>query len=425
MKNQILLKNINIFDVKDGTFKNNLDILIENDIIKNIGKIKETDFEKRIDCSGKFAVPGLFDCHTHIAFLTTMDDNKKKKMLKEFVEKGITQIRDVGGPLNVLKKLKEDISNGKLTGPEIFYAGPMLEKSPLDWEEDNKTLPGFTVAINTKKDARNIIQELSNEGASLVKTFNKFDVDVFKYLVGEAKEHNLPVTHDPGYPLFQHIPMDRAIDFGVKCFEHAKSPWPIVLKDNLQLEHNKIFGSKSEGKNFIAFADKIFSLGMASISLTKLQELIDKMVQNNVYFCPTLNIFKQSSEDIPENLSKEEQINQQETLKVLNKVSLFFTQEIIKQKVKILVGQDDCSSEFTFDEIRYLGECGLSESEIIKGATIYPSEWLGITEKFGSISANKKANILILNKNPLEDIKNIRTPYMVLQNGKVIFRESR
>ena len=121
MKNQILLEDMNIFDVKDGTFKNNMDILIENDIIKNVGKIKETNVEKRIDCSGKFAVPGLFECHAHIAFLTTMDENDKKKMLKEFVEKGITQIRDVGGPLNVLKKLKEEISNGKFEGPEIFY----------------------------------------------------------------------------------------------------------------------------------------------------------------------------------------------------------------------------------------------------------------------------------------------------------------
>jgi hypothetical protein len=421
MKNQILLKDINIFDVKDGTFKNNMDILIENDLIENVGKIKETNVEKRIDCSGKFAVPGLFDCHTHIAFLTTMADNKKKKMLKDFVEKGITQIRDVGGPLNVLKKLKENISNGKLTGPEIFYAGPMLEKSPLYWEKHNKILPGFTVAINTKKDARNIIQELSNEGASLVKTFNKFDIDIFKYLVSEAKEHSLPVTHDPGHPIFHHIPMDKAIGFGVKCFEHGKSPWPIVLKNNLYLEYDKVFNTKSDKKDIMTFVGKIFSLGMESISLTKLQELIDTMVQNNVYFCPTLNVFKPKEEQQDEKISQKEQDKRKKTLEIMYKISHFFTKEITKQNIKILIGQDGCNPESTFNEMFTLKECGLSESEIIKGATIYPSEWLGITEKFGSISANKKANILILNKNPLEDIQNIRTSYMVLQNGKVIF----
>ena len=98
---------------------------------------------------------------------------------------------------------------------------------------------------------------------------------------------------------------------------------------------------------------------------------------------------------------------------------------MVKQNIKILIGHDGFDSELTFNEMFLLKKCGLSESEIIKGATIYPSEWLGITEQFGSMSANKKANILILNKNPLEDIQNIRTSHMVLQNGKVIFRESR
>ena len=70
-----------------------------------------------------------------------------------------------------------------------------------------------------------------------------------------------------------------------------------------------------------------------------------------------------------------------------------------------------------------LKEIGLSESEIIKGATIYPAQWLGIADQLGSISPNKKASILILNKNPLEDIQNIKTAQLVLQNGKIVFQE--
>lgn len=77
-------------------------------------------------------------------------------------------------------------------------------------------------------------------------------------------------------------------------------------------------------------------------------------------------------------------------LEVLVKISLFFTKEMIKQNVKILVGQDGLMPKFTFDEMRYLKELGLSESEIIKGATIYPAEWLGIVDQFGSISPNKR-----------------------------------
>ncbi len=429
------MKNINLYDVENGTFRNSVDILIEDGLIKEVGRADygKEDNLTQIDCSHKFAVPGLFECHAHLALLTSQDsetkkqimtdfgtikdDELEKQVLKEFLAKGITQIRDVGGPIKNLRNLKDRVSNGEFSGPDIFYAGPMLEKSPLVWEGHNKALPGFTVAVNSKQDAKNIIQQISSEGASLVKTFNKFDVDVFKYLVGEAKEHNLPVTHDPGTTLFQSIPMDMGIDFGIKCFEHGKAPWPIVLKDDLKSEHDNLIDADPEDKE--AFRKKVFSLGPESVSPGKLQQLIDKMLQNNVYFCTTLHAFKYMQARQSEELNKEMLDNAE----VLDKMQYFFTKEMIKQNVKILVGQDGLMPEFTFDEMQYLKQLGLSESEIIKGATIYPAEWLGIAEQLGSVSPGKRASILILNENPLEDIENIKTTHVVLQDGKIAFQE--
>ena len=435
MKKRTLLKNINFFDVENDILKNNVNILIEDDIIKEAGKVNYVDEENltQVDCSHKFAFPGLFECHAHLALLTSQDDETKKQIMKDFgttkgnelekqvlrgfVTKGITQVRDVGGPVKNLMNLKDQISNGEFLGPDIFYAGPMLEKSPLLWEEHNKALPGFTVPVNSKQDAKNIIEQISNEGASLVKTFNKFDVDVFKYLLEQAKEHNLPVTHDPGTTLFQSIPMDIGIDFGIKCFEHGKAPWPVVLKDNLKSEHDNLIDADPKDKE--AFRKKIFSLGIKSIAPAKLQQLIDKMLQNNVYFCATLHAFKYMKKQ----RSKEPNKDKLDVIEVLDKMQYFFTKEMIKQNVKIFVGQDGLMPEFTFDEMHYLKELGLSGPEIIRGATIYPAEWLGIADRLGSISPNKKANILILNKNPLEDIQNIKTTHAVLQNGKIVFQE--
>ncbi|MCJ7577338.1 MAG: amidohydrolase family protein, partial [candidate division Zixibacteria bacterium] len=397
-------------------------ILIEDGTIKEIGKVNYIDEENltQIDCSHKFALPGLFECHGHLAWVTTLEDKVKKQTLKEFVVKGITQVRDVAGPVKILKRLKDDISNGEFLGPDIFYSGPMLEKSPLTWEANNKFLPGITVAINSKQDAKNIVEEISNEGASLVKTFGKFDLDVFKYLLDEAKEHNLPVTHDPGPTFFHSVPMDRGIDLGIRCFEHGKSPWYVVLKDDLKSEHDSLIDADPKAKE--AFITKVMALGIESISLTKLQQLIDKMLDHDVYFCPTLYPFKYLANH-PEEYSKDEPDKFKKRFEIMYKTGRVFTEEIIKQSAKILVGHDGYNPEFTFNEIELLKELGLSESEIIKGATIYPALWLGIADQIGSISPNKKANILILNKNPLEDIQNIRTTHAVLQNGKVVFQE--
>jgi hypothetical protein len=424
MKERILLKNINLFDVENATLRNNADILIEDGTIKEMGEVNYIDEENltQIDCSGKFAIPGLFECHGHLAWVTTLEDKVKKQTLKEFVVKGITQVRDVAGPVKILKRLKNDISNGEFLGPDIFYSGPMLEKSPLTWEENNKFLPGITVAINSKQDAKSIVEEISNEGASLVKTFGKFDLDVFKYLLDEAKEHNLPVTHDPGPTFFHSVPMDRGIDLGIRCFEHGKSPWYVALKDDLKSEHDNLIGADPKAKE--AFITKVMTLGIESISLIKLQQLIDKMLDHDVYFCPTLYPFKYLANH-PEEYSKDEPDKFKKRFEILYKMGRVFTEEIIKQSVKILVGHDGYNPEFTFNEIGLLKELGLSESEIIKGATIYPALWLGIADQIGSISPNKKANILILNKNPVEDIQNIRTTHAVLQNGKVVFQEQK
>ncbi|MCD4674275.1 MAG: hypothetical protein K8R77_16555, partial [Anaerolineaceae bacterium] len=120
--NNILLKNTNIIDVENNSVNENMDIVIENDVIKDVSPSTENhspDYET-IDCSGKFALPGLFESHAHLCWLETFEKDDKISILKQFVEKGITQVRDVGGPFNILKKMKEEIHANNITGPEIF-----------------------------------------------------------------------------------------------------------------------------------------------------------------------------------------------------------------------------------------------------------------------------------------------------------------
>lgn len=66
---------------------------------------------------------------------------------------------------------------------------------------------------------------------------------------------------------------------------------------------------------------------------------------------------------------------------------------------------------------------GLSELEIIRGATIYPAEFLGVEDKYGSIAPGMQANLVILDKNPLDDIGNIESTFMVIMNGRIVFQE--
>jgi hypothetical protein len=328
-------------------------------------------------------------------------------------------VRDCGGPVKTLKGFRDKISSGEYIGPELFYSGPMLEKSPLRGEQMNKRWPGWSVAVDTLQDAENIIQQISKQGAALVKTFSKFDADVLNHLLKRAREHNLPLTHDPGPTFFHSIPVDRAVDLGIRCIEHGKSPWYIVLKDGLKSEHDNLVDSSPENKE--AFIDRMFDLGIDSISAVKLKSLADKMLENQVYFCPTLHVFKRYSEH-PEEFNPNELDKFRKRFKILLEIGGVITKEFIRQGSKILIGQDGYNPLFTYNEMQLLKELGLSEWEIIRGATLYPAQWLRADQKFDSISPGRSANILILNKNPLEDIKNIKTTYLVLKNGEIVFQ---
>lgn len=395
-ESQILLSNIHVFDVVSGVFREAQDILIEGTQIKALGSVNTGDKDAtKLDLSGKFVFPGLFECHTHLAFLSIKEEKEMIADLRSFVIHGITQVRDVGGPIDVLFKMHERISSGELLGPKIFYSGSMLEKPPLFYAKKNKTLPGLQLGINTKEDVDSVLQEFASKGACMIKTYNKMDLNVYKYLLSEAKKIGLRVVHDPGRYLFHGIPMDLAIDFGVTSIEHGVSPWPVVLKDGLKKEHDRLMADDIDETDREDFMNKVFKLGVESISMDKLQNLIKKVLENNVYFCPTLWIY--GNEDI-------------------------FTQEFIKHKVKILVGHDGCSPTRLFWEMKKLRERGLSELEIIRGTTIYPAQWLGIEDRYGSISPGVLANLVILDENPLEDISHFESPYMVIMNGRVVFK---
>jgi imidazolonepropionase-like amidohydrolase len=428
----ILLTNVHVFDVDTGAMSDPQSILVEGNRILSIGSSSDVPADVlQIDCSGKYAVPGLFDCHVHMIHSTEGGEDSLRLELESFVTRGITQVRDVGGPIDVLSRMRERISSAELTGPEIFCTGPMLEGSTLAHGHVNEDFPGFTVALDTPAQVDSILPELARQGACMIKTFNNIDVELYPHIAKVAKENSLRIVHDPGGPLFHWVPMDEAIELGVRSIEHGKAPWPVVLKDDLKEEHDKLVEADEFSQG--AFVAKVSDLGLEAISMEKLEHLANQMIEKDVYLCPTLHVLSGMEEMAIEQTKKRFEMEElpppmlammQKITGAMGDVSLFFVTELSKRGVKMLVGQDGHKPEATFEEMRYLKQCDLPESEIIKGATIYPSRWLGVDDRLGSISAGKQANILVMEGNPLEDIGNMESTFLVVQSGRVVFRKS-
>lgn len=432
-KSQILLQNIRIFDVHSGTMSDVQDLLIDYNRIAEIGKADETaDTSMQIDCTGKYALPGLFDCHTHVARLALAGEERIKEGLSALAFSGILQLRDVGGPIDVLSTMSKKVSNKEICGPELFFTGPMLEQSPLSWGHVNNELPGFTVPVDTLEDVDILIRELARKGACLLKTFNNVSPEIYKHLVKLARLYDLKIVHDPGNPLFNWMPMDKAIDLGVTSIEHAKAPWPVVLKDELRTRHDQLVGPDANKMMQQMFMMQVSTMGVDSISLERLHELAEKMKKNDVFLCPTLNVLTGTYEMALEQVKEKQQLEEiPDPMKAMIKkvtegvetVSELFVKELAKAGVKFLVGQDGFEPAGTFSEMRRLRECGVSEAEILRGATLYPAQWLGVDNRLGAVEPDKQANILVVSGNPLDEIEAVAATFLVIKDGEVIFQE--
>jgi imidazolonepropionase-like amidohydrolase len=141
----VLLENVRIFDPSVGAFTKPTDILIRGDRIEVTGDLEppEGPVERR-DAAGRYALAGLWDSHVHLAFLTLQSNTTMSASLRAFVAKGITGVRDVGGPLETISTLSRRIESGEFVGPRVYFAGPLLSQPPLyeQLQGLNRSLPG-------------------------------------------------------------------------------------------------------------------------------------------------------------------------------------------------------------------------------------------------------------------------------------------
>jgi hypothetical protein len=263
----------------------------------------------------------------------------------------------------------------------------------------------------------------------MIKTFNKFDKDVYRHLVRVADSLSLRIVHDPGTPLFHRIPMDEAIELGVTSIEHAKAPWPAVLRDDLKREHDSLLSAEPDPTAKRMFMMKVAGMGVGSVSAERLHRLGRRMVEKGAYLCPTLEVFASMEEAAIQQTKDQQGIEEipppmlemiKQMTHSMEEVGTYFVRELASDGVKMLVGQDGVDPAGTISEMRRLQACGLAPVEILRGATLYPAMWLGIEGSTGTIAAGRTADIVILDANPLDEIGNIVSVSQVILKGSVV-----
>lgn len=393
----ILLKNATIIDGEASIKPRKGSILIENGLIKSIDytPVKVNNQTRVIDCTGKFITPGLMDSHVHLG--TGNLTNLKKahattdSIMKNLVVHGITTVRDMAGNAPFLAACKKKVQEGKVIGPDIYYAaqfaGPgyfAMMAGGRKGEEDLGATAWYR-AIKSKADVKPAITEAKKAGITGIKIYANLSKELIREITNEAHQQGLLAWAHGA--IFPSKPMDVATS-GVNSMSHAND-----------LVFQQIKGDTIE----IGAAWAQLYKGLKLDSNVRDQMLLE-MKKRGTFLDPT--------------------VFHAENNKMAN--AALITRRANQLGVKIVAGTDwifpsKNESVPLLDEMKLLTDkCGLTHLEVIEAATLNGALVTGLKDR-GVIRVGKRADLLILNNDPLKSLEAFDKPEFVLKQGKVIF----
>ena len=389
------LKHIKLIDGNGGEPLEDGVLLIKDGKIDEVGKFGEVvipDNIEELDLTGKIVIPGLIDSHLHLCFDPV--GNTIEQAMKESdamtalrgvrnalttLRSGVTTVRDMGGKNHIDLELRNAIDSGLISGPRILASGQILAMTggqawPVSMESDG--------VDELRKNARKQIKA----GVNLVKII--------------ATGGILTDGVEPGAPQLTEEEMRAAVEEVNKA--------------------GKLTAAHAQGKIGIKNAIRA---GVTSIEhgFYLDEEAISMMIDRNVYLVPTLAatywiLNKGREAGVPEHIVSK-------TEKVIDDHLASF-RLALKSGVKIAMGTD-AGTPFNehgknYYELLLMVEQGMSHIEAITAATKTGAELLGIDNQVGTIDCGKRADLLILNKDPLSDILALNDIYKVLKDGEEV-----
>lgn len=427
----LIISNVKIVDVETGSISNGKLVLIEGDTIRQI--VDEKDIEnytaqETLDAGGKYLMPGLWDMHVHFRGGDSLIA-ENKELLSLFLAYGITSVRDAGGDITpAVLEWRDQIANGQTDGPRIFTPGPKLDGTRPAW-------PG-SVTVTSPEETEKVLDSLESLKVDFVKMYDgNLTKEAFYDIIKAAEKRGLKTTG--------HMPLSanfmEAIDYGLDGSEHMYYPLTACspIADSL--------AGLNRGYGIVEQLIDSYDPGLAA-------QVFEKMSANNVYVTPTLYIGTTLAEILEKDHSRDSLLNSvgpgiQETYRgriegakraqasgsamrqKMEDISARMIKPMFNAGVKILAGSD-CGAfnsyvypgESLLGELNALVAAGLTPREALETSVINGPQFFDLQEYFGSVGEGKVAHLILLNNNPLENLKYLENPEAVIKSGKVYTR---
>jgi imidazolonepropionase-like amidohydrolase len=396
---------------------------------------------KALDATGKFLIPGLVDMHAHLTGASE-PTGSREFILPLLLANGITTVRDMGGDLDALLKLRHEIEGGKLQAPRVFFAGPYLDGSPPFFQ------PSLVVTNSTE--AADDVHSLISRGADFIKVQSNLSREAYFAIADVCKrEHITFVGHVP-----DHVTAAEASDARQKSIEHltgvlraCSSEEPSLMRKQFAAAPKKPTIGQSVNRE-LAWQIEL----LRSYSDEQADALIARFLRNQTWQVPTLILLRNDAFPTPENDPSRDSRLKYIPLQVLAnwekgtkdrdkgaRAEEFALRSRLMQASLRIVGKmnaagvpmmagTDTTAPYVFpgsslhEELSLLVQAGLTPMQSLQAATRRPAEFLGKLQTQGTVQQGKIADLLLLDANPLEDIHNTERIRAVVLRGKLLDR---
>jgi imidazolonepropionase-like amidohydrolase len=440
----LVIAHVTVIDATGRAASPNSTLVIDYDRIVAVTPSNKAHIPKGaiiVDGSGKFLIPGLWDMHVHGA----ADQRAAWSQLLDLAN-GIVGVREMAGPPDAHAWRAAQTSNPN-PSPTIYLGSPIVDGPHPVWPD--------SIAVADEKSGRETVDQQQQRGAQFIKVYSLLPRSAYFAIADEANKRGIPFEgHVP-----DAVTAAEASDAGQRSIEHltrvalACSKDEAAIRAALEQAEDAFRAPDATIAQKMQNGAAIIALGQRSIATfdePTARALFARFVKNKTWQCPTLTLLRAMIDDpLPADdprlkylsktirahweggfyghfpppartaMAKLTRAEFEESLKIVG--------EMNRAGVPLLAGTDamnpECFPGFSLhDELALLVEAGLTPLEALQAATRNGAVFMGELDKRGTVEAGKVADLVLLDKNPLQDIHNTRAIHAVVLNGRLFKR---
>ncbi len=440
----LAITHVTVIDATGAQPRQDMTVLIADQRITSLGASGSTAIPRGaqvVNATGKFLIPGLADMHVH---LTGAGEPRGSRefIIPLLLANGITTVRDMGGNVEDLARLRIEISSGIRLGPQIFFTGPYLDGDPPAYQP--------SIVVKTAGEARAAVDRLAIEGVDFIKTQSRLNREAYFAIAEESKLLHIRFAgHVP-----DRVSALEASQAGQATIEHLTGILLACSSKEEELRRARFAPDPPNETPAQAHArDREWRRKLLdTYSPQKAKALLEAFVKTGTWQVPTFPIMvhlgfvtprTDLSRDlrmqyVPQNVRKIWVQGLHAQLDNYSEPDFTLREEIVNRSlqivgkmqaagVRIMTGTDIAAPNVfpgssLHDDLSFLVKADLTPMQALQAATRNPAEFLGKLQTQGTIEQGKFADLLLLDADPLADIGNTMKIRALVIRGKLLDR---